>query len=161
MLINLLMGVALMGLCLALQIALLARTLIYYARHQGALKKGSYLTTLAVLSGVLGLLLFGNLGQVALWALLAELLGEFEQYGDAFYHSAVNFSTLGYGDLVMSEEHRLLGPIQAMNGVLMVGVSTAALMTTLRDAVKHAAVGLAGGNGNADADAVEQLVEKP
>jgi hypothetical protein len=159
MLINLLMGIALMGLCLALQIALLARTLIYYARHQATLANASYLATFGIISGVLGLLLFGNLGQVALWALLFQLLGEFEYYRDAFYHSAVNFSTLGYGDIVMSEEHRLLGPIQSMNGVLMVGVSTAALMTTLRDAVKHAAVGLA--DGHEDANAVEQLVEKP
>jgi hypothetical protein len=44
---------------------------------------------------------------------------------------------LGYGDIVMSEKRRLLGPIQAMNGVLMIGVSTAAFMTTLRDAIKH------------------------
>ena len=159
MLLNLLIGIAMMALCLALQISLLARTLIYYARHQAHLRNSGYLRTLGILSGVLGLLMFGNLGQVGLWALLFQLLGEFDQYRDAFYHSAVNFATLGYGDIVMSEERRLLGPLQAMNGVLMVGVSTAALMTTLRDAVKHAAVGLAAGRG--DADRVEELVEKP
>jgi hypothetical protein len=49
----------------------------------------------------------------------------------------VNFATLGYGDIVMSERWRLLGPLQSLNGVLMVGVSTAAFMTTLRDAVKQ------------------------
>jgi len=158
MLLNLVIGIAMMALCLALQISLLARTLIYYARHQAYLQNSGYLRTLGILSGVLGLLMFGNLGQVGLWALLFQLLGEFDRYRDAFYHSAVNFATLGYGDIVMSEERRLLGPLQAMNGVLMVGVSTAALMTTLRDAVKHAAVGLAADRG--DGDKVKELVDE-
>jgi hypothetical protein len=52
------------------------------------------------------------------------MLGEFESYGKAFYHSAVNFSTLGYGDFVMSNEHKLLGALEAVNGVLMFGLST-------------------------------------
>ena len=63
-------------------------------------------------------------------------LGEFEQFSEAFYHSAVNFATLGYGDVVMSDEHKLLGPIEAINGVLMIGVSTAALMSAVQDAMK-------------------------
>jgi hypothetical protein len=88
---------------------------------------------------VLVLLLFGNLAQVALWGWLFQLLGEFEDYATAFYHSAVNFATLGYGDIVMSDARRVLGPLQAMNGVLMIGVSTAAFMTVLRDAVQRSA----------------------
>ena len=50
-------------------------------------------------------------------------------------NSAVNFATLGYGDIVMSVEYRLLGPLEAINGVLMIGVSTAALMTPFQDAM--------------------------
>jgi hypothetical protein len=126
-----------MALCLLLQISLMTRALIYYARHQSTLASASYMGVMIVLNGVMFLLMFGNLAQVAIWALLFQSLGEFSNYRDAFYHSAVNFSTLGYGDIVMSEKRRLLGPIQAMNGVLMVGVSTAAFMTTLRDAIQH------------------------
>jgi len=137
MLVNLMLGVATMALCLALQIALLARALVYYARHQTELDSASFVATMAILSGVMFLLMFGNLGQVAIWGLLFLFLGEFNDYSTAFYHSAVNFSTLGYGDIVMSEQRKLLGPLQAINGVLMVGISTAAFMTTLRDAVKH------------------------
>lgn len=134
---NLILGVATMALCLVLQIALLTRALMYYARHQAELDHASFTTTMLILNGVMCLLVFGNLGQIAIWALLFQTLGEFDQYGTAFYHSAVNFSTLGYGDIVMSDDRRVLGPIQAMNGILMVGISTAAFMTTLRDAVKH------------------------
>ena len=63
-------------------------------------------------------------------------LGEFEEFGAAFYHSAVNFATLGYGDVVMSEKHKILGPLQAVNGALMIGVSTGALMTAFQDVLK-------------------------
>jgi hypothetical protein len=126
-----------MALCLALQIALLTRSLLYYAKHQSELNGASYFSSMAILSGVMFLLMFGNLGQIAIWAALFQFLGEFNNYETAFYHSAVNFSTLGYGDIVMSDQRKLLGPIQAINGVLMVGMSTAALMTTLRDAIKQ------------------------
>ena len=50
----------------------------------------------------------------------------------------MNFATLGYGDIVMTERNRLLGPIEAINGVLMVGVSTAALLATFQHAIKAA-----------------------
>jgi hypothetical protein len=43
------------------------------------------------------------------------------------YHSAVNFATLDYGDVVMSDQHKLLGPLEAVNGAIMFGVSTAVM----------------------------------
>ncbi|MEO0436148.1 MAG: potassium channel family protein [Pseudomonadota bacterium] len=137
MLVDLLVGLGVMGLCLVLQISILARALLYYSRFQGQLDRGSFIFTMAVLNGVMVLLLIGNLGQIAIWALLFWSLGEFDQFSDAFYHSAVNFSTLGYGDIVMTEGRKLLGPLEAVNGILMVGISTAAFITTLRDAISH------------------------
>ena len=65
------------------------------------------------------------------------LIGEFQQVGEAYYHSAVNFATLGYGDFVMTAEHKLLGPLEAVNGVLMIGVSTSVLMTVFQDAMNR------------------------
>ncbi len=81
------------------------------------------------------LLVVGNLAQIAIWAGLFMLIGEFLQFGEAYYHSAVNFATLGYGDFVMTAEHKLLGPLEAVNGVLMIGVSTSVLMTVIQDAM--------------------------
>ena len=89
-----------------------------------------------VITGVMMLLTAGNLAQVAVWALLFRLLGEFPQFGDAFYHSAVNFATLGYGDIVMSTRHRLLGPLEAINGALMIGASTATLIVAFQNSMQ-------------------------
>ncbi len=59
------------------------------------------------------------------------LCGEFADFGPAFYHSAVNYTTLGYGDVVMSPRWRLLGPLEAVNGVLMGGLAAAGLFAVL------------------------------
>ncbi len=58
-------------------------------------------------------------------------LGEFQDFGTAFYHSAVNFTSLGYGDIVMSEEWRLLGALEAANGVLMFGITAGLVIAVL------------------------------
>ena len=73
------------------------------------------------------LLALAHLVDIALWALLYCLCGEFAEFEGAYYHSAVNFSTLGYGDIVMSIRWRLLGPLEAMNGIVMFSLSTALL----------------------------------
>lgn len=136
MLTNLLLGFTTMLLCLMLQLLLILTALRYYYRHSDLVNNPSFWTTLAVVAGVMLLLITGNLAQMAVWAWLFLLLEEFQQFDVALYHSAVNFATLGYGDLVMSERHRLLGPLEAFNGVLMIGVSTAALMAAFQDAIK-------------------------
>jgi hypothetical protein len=136
MLINLLLGLPTMALCLVTQSVLVIVALRYYASHERWISSPSFSSSLFVVSSVMLLLVVGNLAQVAIWALLFQIVGEFQHFDAAFYHSAVNFSTLGYGDIVMSDQHKLLGPIQAINGVLMIGVSTAALMATFQDAIK-------------------------
>jgi Ion channel len=125
---NLLLGLPMTVACLLLQALLISAAIGYYKRHEHRLSGGSFLKTTGVIAGVMILLTAGNLAQIAIWALLFRVLGEFEQYGEAFYHSAVNFATLGYGDIVMSARHKLLGPLEALNGALMIGVSTALLM---------------------------------
>jgi len=136
MLMNLLTGLPTMVLCLLLQALLLVRVMHYYYSHREQIDNPSYWSSLAVVSGVMLLLVIGNLAQVAIWALLFLWLGEFPAFDEAFYHSAVNFATLGYGDFVMSPAHKLLGPLEAINGVLMIGVSTAALMAAFQDAIR-------------------------
>jgi hypothetical protein len=136
MLMNLLLGLPTMVVCLLLQAVLLVAAIRYYARHESLVSDSSFWSSVKVIKSVMVILVIGNLAQVAIWGLLFQLLGEFQQFAEAFYHSAVNFATLGYGDIVMSAEHKLLGPLEAINGVLMIGVSTAALMATFQDAMQ-------------------------
>ena len=66
-----------------------------------------------------------HLTEIALWAGLFMICGEFKSFDLAYYHSAVNYTTLGYGDLIMTPQWKLLGPLEAADGALMFGVSTA------------------------------------
>jgi Ion channel len=75
--------------------------------------------------------LVAHLIEIALWAAVFVICGEFQEFGIAFYHSAVNYTTLGYGDLIMSPKWRLLGPLEAANGILMFGVSTAMIFSLI------------------------------
>ena len=64
------------------------------------------------------------------------ICGEFSAFGNVFDHSAVNYTTLGYGNVIMSPSWRLLGPLEAANGMLMFGVSTAMIFTVIQRLVE-------------------------
>jgi hypothetical protein len=70
-----------------------------------------------------------HLFEIALWAALFVMCGEFKSLAIAYYHSAVNYTTLGYGDLIMTSSWKLLGPLEAADGALMFGVSTAMIFS--------------------------------
>jgi hypothetical protein len=79
----------------------------------------------------MAVLMLGHFFMFATWAVLFTVLGEFEDFATAFYHSTVNFTSLGYGDIVMSEQRRLLGALEAANGVLMFGLSAGAILSVM------------------------------
>jgi hypothetical protein len=64
--------------------------------------------------------------------MVLEACGEFTRLAAAFYHSAMNYTSLGYGDVVMSNSWKLLGPLEAANGLLMFGVSTAIIFAVVQ-----------------------------
>jgi voltage-gated potassium channel len=55
----------------------------------------------------------------------------------AFYFSTTTFSTVGYGDLVLPHAWRILGPIEAITGVLMCGLSASFLFAIVNRLVEH------------------------
>ena len=88
-------------------------------------------TDIKLMSTVLLALFAGHVLQFVVWASLFLYLGKFSNFDSAFYHSVVNFTSLGYGDIVMSEKWRLLGGLEAANGILMFGLTTSTFMTVM------------------------------
>jgi Ion channel len=76
---------------------------------------------------VLGLFLLLSI-EVWIWAGVYLALGAFPDVEHALYFSLVAFSTVGFGDIVPEDEWRLLGGVEALNGFLMIGWSTAYLI---------------------------------
>lgn len=89
-------------------------------------------TDTTFVTGATLLALAGHLVEIGLWALAFELCGEFSNFAAAFYHSAVNYTTLGDDTVVMSARWRLLGPFEASAGMLMFGVSTAMIFAVIQ-----------------------------
>jgi hypothetical protein len=65
-----------------------------------------------------------HLLEIAVWALFYLGRGCLPDLESALYFSGVTYSTVGYGDLVLPEAWRLLGPIEGLTGILMCGLST-------------------------------------
>ena len=67
-----------------------------------------------------------------LWAVSYQWIGAFETFEQSLYFSLVTYTTLGYGDLVLQDDHRLMGAIEAANGVIMLGWSTAIVVFAIQ-----------------------------
>lgn len=98
-----------------------------YADHRPALWQFFLL-----LSGTVALVLITNTICVWLWAGLFRLLGVFPTLEEAVYFSMVSFTTVGYGDVVVEQDWRILSGFVAINGLLAFGIFTAVLIEVIR-----------------------------
>ena len=65
-----------------------------------------------------------HLTEIAVWALFFLWAGCLPDAESAFYFSGVTYATVGYGDLVLPQPWRMLGPLEGLTGILMCGLST-------------------------------------
>ncbi len=77
-------------------------------------------------------LMVAHLAEVLVWTLMYAIVGVAPAGTDLVYFAFVNYTTLGYGDVIPVERWQLLGPMTAMNGVLLFGWSTAVIFEALR-----------------------------
>src|ERR1700721_1688746 len=79
---------------------------------------------LTFIMGVTLLALAGHLGEIALWAFVLDISGAVADINAAIYSSAGSYTTSG-SDIALPPQWKLLGPFEAVDGMLMFGVSTA------------------------------------
>jgi len=70
--------------------------------------------------------------EVWIWAILYLALGAIHTLEEAVYFATVTFSTLGFGDIVLDEEWRLLSSFEAANGLVMFGWTTALIFAAVQ-----------------------------
>ena len=63
--------------------------------------------------------------QTSLWAVFYYTQELFSDFETSLYFSMVSFTTIGYGDVLLPRNWRLLGVVEGFSGVLLCGVSTA------------------------------------
>jgi len=110
----------------------LGATVNFFRRETRLGRAGmKYLIDFTIVVLVMSFAFVAHMIEVAVWAWLFMMCGESQDIGAAYYHSAVNYSTFGYGDVIMSPSWKLLGPLETADGSLMFGVSTAMIIAVI------------------------------
>ncbi|MFZ0065406.1 MAG: potassium channel family protein [Pseudolabrys sp.] len=116
--------------------ALVMTILVWVARAASADNKSNPAVFLiTVMISTVSVLMAAHAVEVFVWALAYLIVGVVPSKVGSVYFAFVNYTTLGYGDILPVERWRLLGPITALNGVLLIGWSTAVIFEVLRKAL--------------------------
>jgi hypothetical protein len=102
-----------------------------YADEQGW---QSHLAIIVLIKTVLVLVVLHAI-EILIWAgsyIVLLPVGELASFEKAVYFSFVTFTTLGYGDIILSEGWRILSGIEALNGILLIGWTTAMLFAVVQ-----------------------------
>jgi hypothetical protein len=91
----------------------------------------SSLLLIGVMIAAVSVLMIAHAFEVIVWS-LAYWIVDAAPGSKLVYFAFVNYTTLGYGDVIPVPRWQLLGPITAMNGVLLFGWSTAVIFEILR-----------------------------
>lgn len=147
MIIVLVVGFAMTLACLAFQALASALAVRYFAEHADDAPPGRRPRHLVFLqfSALMVILMAGNIVQIVLWAIPYWIFGDLADFEEALYFSGVTFTSLGYGDVTLDGKLRLLTPLQAANGLMMFGVTTAVFIAAVQRATaKRLSFGQAG-----------------
>jgi hypothetical protein len=90
---------------------------------------------IAVMTAVVSVLMAAHIAEVILWSFAYAIVDVAPPGTDLVYFAFVNYTTLGYGDVTPLQRWHLLGPMTAMNGVLLFGWSTAVIFAVLQKAL--------------------------
>lgn len=140
MLINIIVGLVVIGLTVIIQ----GYGTIYWVAKHLKLMSGVSETSFRkdgakLLIKTAVFLLIIHLIQAALWAFVYVLIpgiSEFETFEKAMYFSLVTFTTLGYGEITIESTNRILAGLEAINGITLIGWSTAFMFAIFQELMK-------------------------
>jgi Ion channel len=115
----------------------LVMTAVVRASQVAAMKVAARpnLLLISVMVATVSILMAAHASEVVIWSLGYRLVNAAPASANLLYFAFVNYTTLGYGDVVPVERWQLIAPMTAMNGVLLFGWSTAVIFEVLRKAM--------------------------
>lgn len=126
MLTNLLIGGLLIALTVIIHASALDMILRSIAKFERfMLHHARPLWQAVVISYVVLAVFIAHVIEMWIWALYYLKAGALTTVESALYFSVASFTTAGYGDVVLDEGHRIMSAIEAANGFLLFGWSTA------------------------------------
>jgi len=118
--------------------AMVMTVVVGVARRASARRKSYSIVLLpAVMIPTVCVLMITHMLEVSIWASAYSVVDAAPPNTNVVYFAFVNYTTLGYGDIVPVERWRLFGPMTAMNGVLLFGWSTAVIFEVLRKTLER------------------------
>jgi hypothetical protein len=124
MLSKLLIAWSLMALCVIVH-AMGMTASLRWVNHLIARMGARFWFSTWVLVRTAGWIILLHLIEIAIWAFFYTWKHGMPDLPSAFYFSAVTYTTTGYGDLLLPNEWRLVGGVEALTGILMCGWSAA------------------------------------
>jgi hypothetical protein len=119
---KLLLAWCLMSLCVVIHASGVTSAMVWIRRHP-AMSRDFWVWTWLLIR-LAGWMILLHLTEILLWALVYTWQDAMPDVQSAFYFSTVTYTTTGYGDLVLPEEWRIAGGVEALTGILMCGLST-------------------------------------
>ena len=112
--------------------ALVMTAVVWVTQIVAAIKTSHPITELAIMmAATVSVFMAAHTCEVIVWAFAYAIVNAAPENADLVYFAFVNYATLGYGDVLPVARWRLLGPMTAMNGVLLFGWSTAVIFHVL------------------------------
>jgi hypothetical protein len=106
----------------------------YWANRQ----RGHFLRDrVFLMTATVAILMAAHVIEVLIWALVYAAVHAVPAGASRGYFAFVNYTTLGYGDILPAPEWLLLGPLTAMNGILLFGWSTAVIFEVVRTSARE------------------------
>ena len=99
--------------------------------------KRSAVRRAAVLAGLVFLMSLAGYLESGLWAGFYVMVDALPTFEDAIYFSLVTFTTLGYGDITLDKNWRVLAAFEAANGIIMFGWTTALVVAVIQRLLSH------------------------
>lgn len=137
MLIQLFVGIIASTICIAIHASVMTAIVRVAPGISRLFVASPTLLLVMTMVGTVVILMFAHMIEVAVWALIYAFVDAAPAGADVLYFAFVNYTTLGYGDVVPTRQWRLLGPATAMCGILLFGWSTAVIFEVLRKTLVH------------------------
>ena len=132
MLLNIAIAAFMMVVTIAIHVIGIALAVRFVKAYKDEREHRKHVLRVPPVGGVSLLMLLLSLGEVSLWAAVYMLVGAFQDLEPALYFSTVTFTTLGYDDVLLDERWRLMASLEAANGIIVFGLSTAVVLATVQ-----------------------------